>query len=186
MIDIFKMFKNNMKFTRAAWWITSKNNKWINSKTLCILLCYQYCWPLLCCNCWRSLILWNSTAWSCLKLLQRTACSSSMRIMFQNHHNMTINPFHATCLFRYPLKTSENRRFSDVFRGYRMRPVAWNGSKMMINSLYFLLIKNLKKTLRSLFVDGVQLLKATEPLWGDSIYIFVNQYLYFCPDFLVM
>ena len=119
MIDIFKMFKNNMKFTRAAWWITSKNNKWINSKTLCILSCYQYCWPLLCCNCWRSLILWNSTAWSCLKLLQRTACSSSMRIMFQNHHNMTINPFHATCLFRYPLKTSENQRFSDVFREYR-------------------------------------------------------------------
>ena len=34
------------------------------------------------------------------------------------------NPFHATGLFLYPLKTSENQRFSDVFRGYRKRPVA--------------------------------------------------------------
>ena len=28
-----------------------------------------------------------------------------------------INPFHATGIFRYPLKTSENLRFSDVFGG---------------------------------------------------------------------
>ena len=34
-----------------------------------------------------------------------------------------VNPFHATGLFLYPLKTSENQRFSDVFRGYRTRPV---------------------------------------------------------------
>ena len=38
-----------------------------------------------------------------------------------------INPFHATKLFWYPLKTSENQRFSDVFRGYQKRSVAWNG-----------------------------------------------------------
>ena len=38
-----------------------------------------------------------------------------------------INPFHATGLFRYPLKTSEKQRFSDVFRGYRKRPATWNG-----------------------------------------------------------
>ena len=35
-----------------------------------------------------------------------------------------INPFYATGFFRYPLKTTENQRFSDVFRGYRKRPVA--------------------------------------------------------------
>ena len=37
-----------------------------------------------------------------------------------------INTFHATGLFRYPLKTSENLWFwfSDVFREYRKRPVA--------------------------------------------------------------
>ena len=39
-----------------------------------------------------------------------------------------LNPFHATGLFRYPLKT-ENQRCSDVFRVYRKIPVAWNGLK---------------------------------------------------------
>ena len=38
-----------------------------------------------------------------------------------------INPFHATDLFWYPLKTSENLWLSDVFRGYQERSVAWNG-----------------------------------------------------------
>ena len=37
-----------------------------------------------------------------------------------------INPFHATSLFRYPLKTSGNLWFSDVFREYQKRLVAWN------------------------------------------------------------
>ena len=36
-------------------------------------------------------------------------------------------PFYATGLFLYPLKTSKNLWLSDVFRGYRKRPVAWNG-----------------------------------------------------------
>ena len=40
-----------------------------------------------------------------------------------------INPFLPTCLFLYPLKTSENLWFSDVFRGYRKRPVTWNEFK---------------------------------------------------------
>ena len=41
---------------------------------------------------------------------------------------------HLRCLTRFmplvsfdtTLKTSENQRFSDVFRGYRRRPVTWN------------------------------------------------------------
>ena len=36
-------------------------------------------------------------------------------------------PFYATGLFLYPLKTSKNLWLSDVFWGYRKRPVAWNG-----------------------------------------------------------
>ena len=36
-----------------------------------------------------------------------------------------INPFHATDLFLYPLKT-ENQTFYDIFRGYRKKPLAWN------------------------------------------------------------
>ena len=42
------------------------------------------------------------------------------------------NPFHDTDLFRYPLKTSENLWFSDVFRGYQKRSVAWNGLIMVL------------------------------------------------------
>ena len=34
------------------------------------------------------------------------------------------NPFHVTTLFLYPLKNSENRWCSDIFRGYRKWPVA--------------------------------------------------------------
>ena len=34
-----------------------------------------------------------------------------------------INPFNATGLFLYPLKTSENLLFSDVFREYRKGPL---------------------------------------------------------------
>ena len=37
---------------------------------------------------------------------------------------VNINPFHATALFPHHLKTSENQRFSDVFRGYTKRSVA--------------------------------------------------------------
>ena len=37
------------------------------------------------------------------------------------------NSFHATGLFLYLLKTSENLWFSDVFRRYRKRPMAPNG-----------------------------------------------------------
>ena len=39
---------------------------------------------------------------------------------------LDINPFHATDLFWYPLKTSENQRFSDIFRGYQKRSVVLN------------------------------------------------------------
>ena len=64
------------------------------------------------------------------------------------------NLFHATGLFRYPLKTWKNQRFSDVFRGYRMRPVAWN---VLISSQYNSYQKKKKKTLWPLFMDGVQM-----------------------------
>ena len=37
-----------------------------------------------------------------------------------------VNPFHATDLFLYLLKTSENQRFSDIFKEWRRRPVTPN------------------------------------------------------------
>ena len=45
-----------------------------------------------------------------------------------------IKPFHATDLFWYPLKTSENLWFTGVFRDYQKRSVTWNGLKSEINS----------------------------------------------------
>ena len=49
-----------------------------------------------------------------------------------------INPFHAANLFWYPLKISENQRFSDIFRGYQKRSVAWNELiKDTINAYFY-------------------------------------------------
>ena len=38
-----------------------------------------------------------------------------------------VNPFLANVPILYPLKTPENQRFSDVFRGYKMGTLARNG-----------------------------------------------------------
>ena len=40
-----------------------------------------------------------------------------------------INPLQANVPILYPLKMSENQRFSDVFRGYKKGTLAWNGLK---------------------------------------------------------
>ena len=55
------------------------------------------------------------------KLLQ--VCGSAIEGM-ENQATVLLKLFHATGLFLYPLKTSEILWFSDVFRGYRKRPVA--------------------------------------------------------------
>ena len=56
--EIFKMFKSSMRFTKVACWVTSKKKKKKKKKsaTLMIFLCSYYCWSLLCCNHWRSLV----------------------------------------------------------------------------------------------------------------------------------
>ena len=53
-------------------------------------------------------------------------------------------PFHATDLFWYPLKTSENLWFSDVFRGYQKRPASGNG--LISFALQDMKLKQLLKT----------------------------------------
>ena len=40
---------------------------------------------------------------------------------------LLVNTFHVTGLFLHALKKSESLWFSDVYRGYRKRPVTWNG-----------------------------------------------------------
>ena len=51
----FRMFENNMKFTRAACWINSKIGNWDKSTTVIIFLFCHYCWSLLWCIYWKSL-----------------------------------------------------------------------------------------------------------------------------------
>ena len=39
------------------------------------------------------------------------------QFFINNWHVTSLHPFHTTDLFWYPLKTSENQKFSDVFKG---------------------------------------------------------------------
>ena len=41
------------------------------------------------------------------------------RVNWTAKGGLKINPFHATDLFWYPLNTSENQRYSDVFKRYQ-------------------------------------------------------------------
>ena len=50
------------------------------------------------------------------------ASSSSYQLICLSVLLKIVNPFHATRLFLYPLKTSEIQRFADVFRGYTIKP----------------------------------------------------------------
>ena len=65
--------------------------------------------------------------------------------MLTNLVELQINPFYATDLFRYPLKTSETLWVSDVCRGYQKRPVEWNGLKSKVN----IFLKTFKSFLQS-------------------------------------
>ena len=64
-----------------------------------------------------------------VKLLQKFL---SFCMSFFNKHEVTalknfMNPFHANVPFLYTLKTSENHRFADFFRGFRNGTLTQNG-----------------------------------------------------------
>ena len=78
----------------------------------------------------------NPTEYLRSSILLRTLCNYSIfrhpyiriiRLFRTRIFQLLLNPFHAIGLFLYLLKTSENLWFSDIFRAYRKRPVAWNG-----------------------------------------------------------
>ena len=71
---------------------------------------------------------------------------------------VSFDPFHATCLFIYPLKTSESQRFPDVFRGSRKRPVVWNGLILSIFETHFVECKEMKTII----------FKKASPMWHFS------------------
>ena len=84
-IEIFKileMFENDMKFTREI-------DRYKN--TTLFLFCH-FCWSLLWWNYWRSLMLWNYTFWSHLKLtVQIQPALHPCDVFLINNRNMTGN-----------------------------------------------------------------------------------------------
>ena len=68
--------------------------------------------------------------WEFLFTLFRLYYPTYNRYIYYLRFPWLLNSFHATD--RYPLNTSENQRFSDVFRGYQS--VAWNG--LITNQLH--------------------------------------------------
>ena len=60
--------------------------------------------------------------WVRLQELKIIAKVKKMIVCFRRVNNRgNIDPSHANGLVLYPLKKSENQKFSDVFRGYRKR-----------------------------------------------------------------
>ena len=64
---------------------------------------------------------------SLIEKLDEIATSHCQKINCSFVRQILTNPFHSTDPFWYLLKTSENLWFSDDFRGYLKRSVAWNG-----------------------------------------------------------
>ena len=75
--------------------------------------------------------------------------------------NNALNPFHTTGLFQYPLKTSENLWFSDVFRWYQKKSVAWNG---LIKPFWYMAKKSRQK---------LKYLENGKNFWGEIKSIFI-------------
>ena len=57
------------------------------------------------------------------------------RTSFPKNTSHIIKPFYANFLFLYSLKTSNNQRFCEVFRGYKNGILAWNGL-MTVSSIF--------------------------------------------------
>ena len=58
-----------------------------------------------------------------LRTISRESEFPNSALIIQRQCEIFLHPFHATDFFVYRLKTQENLWFSDVFRGYRKRPV---------------------------------------------------------------
>ena len=84
---------------------------------------WHRCFPMNFAKFLKTLFLWN-TSGGCLCFLVFITSITPSCIFFTTSTDIIYvlnNPFHATSLFIYLLKTSENKRY--VFRRYRKRPV---------------------------------------------------------------
>ena len=91
--------------------------------TVCIAVLQKSCYRHYSCEILISGWLWKQSS----LLPNASSFTCHTREELQYSISLWANPFHATGLFRCSRKTLENLRFSDVFRRYRKRPVAWNG-----------------------------------------------------------
>ena len=79
----------------------------------------------------------------------RDHCNISISIFREIHSSLSsLNPFLINAPILYPLKTPENQRFSDVFRGYKIGTLARNGLiiKAQLNLLQVNILYPLKTT----------------------------------------
>ena len=93
-------------------------------------------------------------------------------------------------VFRYALKTSENQRFSEVFREYRKRAVAWNGlscNSKTIQKLSFSAEETFKNKviklskMKNQFTQTLLFLKKP-PKWGLSKFESTSQIILYFND----
>ena len=110
-------------FTSSPFAKTFKVKLSVQSKMLILISLDDSTWKQ--CTTWPASV--KSKIWRILfKAL--LLCKSTDWFLYQMQHWTEMGYFfHANVLFLYLLKTSENLQFSDVFRGYRNRTLAWIG-----------------------------------------------------------
>ena len=87
-------------------------------------------------------------------------------IQFIDHHFLLfINLFHSTDPFLCFLKTSGNQSVSDGFRGYRKKPVSWNGLICSTQRLF-----NIHKWVK-VFKNGPSKICGRQPLKNLNPYL---------------
>ena len=86
------------------------------------------------------------------------------------------NPFSSNVPLLYPLKTSENLRFSDIFRGYRIGTLLENGLRIFQMKLsqrspriHFLKTFSNLKTLLTAFLRNMSLWKKDKLEWTSLL-----------------
>ena len=115
------MLQTNMKFTRAAHWINSK----ISSRGK-IFLCCHYCWSLLRCNYWRSLMLWNSASWSRLKVVvQVQVAPHPCNPFLINSDNMTGSSLEKPYFVVFNVKLQVKLRFKIFYWLLKLLPTTF-------------------------------------------------------------
>ena len=85
----------------------------------------------------------------------KSATAAPVLSLFMKKIIVEFNPFSTNVLLLYSLKTSENLRFSDVFRGYRNRTLVENRLKLPNIPKSFFEVTTSIMTLQIKFLDDI-------------------------------